>query len=181
MTTFILRFDQASIPDWASQFNPEEDAAVENEIVPQVRRRGYLTKEELLSLCRWKSPRARKYVEDNDEDFIKVVTQIALSTPNQQLRIRGLTLIHGVNWPTASVILHFCHVEPYPILDFRTLWSLGAAVPEQYDFNFWHAYTQHCRALATQAGVSIRTLDRALWQYAKRHQGSWKEESAKDV
>jgi hypothetical protein len=179
MNTFALRFDHALIPYWATQFNSEEDATVENEIVPQLRSRGYLTKEELLSLCRWKSPRARKYVEDNDEDFIKVVTQVALSTPNEQLRIQILTLLHGVNWPTASVILHFCHTESYPILDFRTLWSLGAAVPEQYDFNFWQAYTQHCRALAAQAGVSIRTLDRALWQYAKHHQGGWKEEIAK--
>ena len=170
MTTFVLRFEQALIPDWATQFNLEEDAAVENEIVPQVRRRGYINKEELLSLCRWKSPRARKYVEENNEDFIKVVTQTAFSTPNEQLRIQVLTLLQGVNWPTASVILHFCHAEPYPILDFRALWSLGTAVPEQYEFNFWWAYTQYCRARAAQAGVSMRTLDRALWQYAKHHQ-----------
>jgi hypothetical protein len=70
----------------------------------------------------------------------------------------------------ASVILHWgCH-EPYPILDYRALWSLGIDSPPAYNFNFWWAYTQQCRGLAAQAGVSMRTLDRALWQYSKENQ-----------
>jgi hypothetical protein len=31
-------------------------------------------------------------------------------------------------------------------------------------------YTRECRSLATAAGVLMRTLDRALWQYSKEHQ-----------
>ncbi len=36
-----------------------------------------------------------------------------------------LRFLDGVEWPTASTILHFCGARPYPILDYRALWSLG--------------------------------------------------------
>ena len=68
----------------------------------------------------------------------------------------------------ASVILHFCHRDPYPILDFRALWSLGAEEPASgYNSDFWQQYTTTCRALAAEAACPLRTLDRALWAYSK--------------
>ena len=71
----------------------------------------------------------------------------------------------------ASTILHFTHREPYPILDFRALWSLGIEQqPAYYVFSMWWEYVATCRRLADQAGVSARELDRALWQYSKENQ-----------
>jgi len=171
MSAFVLRFDKNLIPYWASRFNEKEDALIENEIAPQVRARGYLTRDEFLTICHWKSPRTRKHIEGNNEEFIQAVSQTALSTANEQLRISILTLLRGVNWPTASVILHFCHTDLYPILDFRALWSLSVDVPAQYNFDFWWSYTGFCRKLAIETGESMRRIDRALWQYAKDHQG----------
>lgn len=82
-----------------------------------------------------------------------------------------LTLLSGVQWPTASVILHFCAAEPYPILDFRALWSLSEDVPPSgYTFPFWWSYCEATRCLAAKARVSMRVLDRALWQYSKENQ-----------
>jgi len=81
-----------------------------------------------------------------------------------------LTLLSGVGWPMASVVLHWCHTAPYPILDFRALWSLGVAPLPSYDFPLWRAYTDHCREMAAAAGVSMRDLDRALWQFSKENQ-----------
>jgi hypothetical protein len=95
---------------------------------------------------------------------------MAFSTFNERLRIEILMLLSGVSWPMASVILHWGHPEPYPILDFRALWSLGIPQPPVYNFELWQKYTQTCRQLAQQIGVSIRTLDRALWQYSKENQ-----------
>jgi hypothetical protein len=61
--------------------------------------------------------------------------------------------------------------DDYPILDFRALWSLSKEVePHEYDFPLWDEYVQTCRSLATQAGVSVRTFDKALWQYSKEKQ-----------
>jgi hypothetical protein len=70
----------------------------------------------------------------------------------------------------ASVILHFFHENPYPILDYRAIWSVGAQVPKQYSFDTWWPYVEFCRKLARQNGVDMRTLDQALWQYSKENQ-----------
>jgi hypothetical protein len=84
-----------------------------------------------------------------------------------------LTLLQGVEWPTASVLLHFGHRDLYPILDYRALWSLQVEPPKAgYDFEFWREYTKSCRELARQAELDMRTLDRALWQYSRENQGT---------
>jgi hypothetical protein len=36
-----------------------------------------------------------------------------------------------------------------------------------YPVSFWLRYLETCRALATEHGVSLRTLDKALWQHSK--------------
>ena len=131
---------------------------------------GFLTKDQLRIVARWKSPRSAGNIERNSDGFIKEMTALAFSAKDERARIEPLTLLDGVRWPTASVILHAFHSEPYPILDFRALWSLCAAVPSEYSMDLWTPYTIFCRKLATKAGVSMRALDRALWQYSKEHQ-----------
>jgi hypothetical protein len=81
-----------------------------------------------------------------------------------------LTLLDGVSWSTASVILHLFHRDPYPIHDFRALWSVSLAVPAQYSFGVWWPYVEFCRNLAASASADMRTLDKALWQYSKENQ-----------
>ena len=87
------------------------------------------------------------------------------------MRIQILTLLAGVRWPIASAILHYTVSEDYPILDVRALWSLEMErTTVDYTFPFWEAYVKECQRIARDAGVSVRTLDKALWQYAKTHQ-----------
>jgi hypothetical protein len=172
MTVFKLRFPVPRIEHWAGRSSDPVDDEVERVIAPRTKRLGYLRKPDFLRLCRWKTPRSRPNVEKNSETFIEAVTATAFSTPEERLRIEALTLLDGVHWPTASVILHFGHREPYPILDVRALWSLGIETPPAYAFEFWWEYTKACRRLADRHGCSMRTLDRALWQYAKERQGA---------
>ena len=170
---FSLRFDKSTILEWAKLYPQDYDTEVETKIAPQVRSRGYFLKGEFQTLCRWKTPRSKPLIESNPDDFIIEVTQTSLSTKSERLRIEVLTLLNGVSWPTASVILHFAHHDPYPILDFRALWSLGVDVEKiDYDFEFWWAYTQFCRQLAREANVTMRVLDRALWKYSDENQNT---------
>ena len=173
-----IKFGLSEIPAladgyWSSNLPQDQDreTKIDTIIAPEIRKRGWFTKLELVEMCRWKTPRSQPRVASNQEKFIRAVTQTALSTTDERLRIEVLTLLKGVSWPTASVILHFCHPEPYPILDFRALWSLGVDKPPVYDFDFWMEYTNICRGLTHEAGVSMRMLDRALWQYSKENQG----------
>lgn len=140
------------------------------EIAPRAEKARYLTKPDLLQICAWKSPRPLKFCKKNSNDFVEGVTRVALTTKNEQLRIESLTLLRGVEWPVASAILHVANRDPYPILDWRALWSLRVKVPTPYDFHFWESYTGYCRKLAKRCGVTMRDLDRALWQYSKDNQ-----------
>lgn len=139
-------------------------------VFPAYADRGFLTKQEFLTVCAWKTPRSQSRCASNDEELIREVSALVRTVDSEQLRIEIWTLLSGVKWPTASVFLHFAFPDRFPILDFRALWSLREDVPKQYDFPFWWQYTLHCRELARTHGVSMRMLDQALWQYSKLHQ-----------
>jgi predicted RNase H-like nuclease len=167
---FRPRFPISEVMYWASRYAYADDAEVEA-IGDRVRERGWFTRDEFLTVARWKSPRSRKRCEENDASTVKDITQRALSTPDERQRIEALIQLHGVEYPTASVLLHLAHRDPYPIIDYRALWSLGVeSPPATYSFAFWWAHTQACRSLSADAGVRMRTFDRALWQFSKEHQ-----------
>ena len=171
--TFKLRFPEKDVREWAGryEYKNEKDDDLSGGIARRAREHGHLTKRDFLRICRWKARgRTTWRCEKNTEKFVKEVTSTSFSTPLEKLRIEILTLLDGVNWPTASTILHFCAKGRYPILDYRALWSTGKSVPKKYDFDFWWEYTMFCRQIAKRCGVSMRTLDRALWQYSKERQ-----------
>jgi len=168
---FRIRFEPGLINELAARYDYPSENHIEHGIAPRSIRAGFFTKPDFLDLCRWKTPRSQSKCNKNSEKFIREVTGIALSTKNERIRIGILTLLHGVSWPTASVILHFTHNDPYPILDYRALWSLGVEKrPNVYTFDLWWAYTEYCRELAKENAVSMRVLDRALWRYSKEEQ-----------
>ncbi|PTT89158.1 hypothetical protein DBR42_08370 [Pelomonas sp. HMWF004] len=130
----------------------------------------YLTQSQLHEVALWKSKRRAALVKENEEAFVREVTAFAFSAAYEQSRIGALVLLSGVQYPTASVILHFCLDETYPILDFRAIWSLGLKQPSVYSAEYWIEYTELCRTLAATHGLSVRELDMALWQYSREHQ-----------
>jgi hypothetical protein len=166
MPPFKPRFTASRAPAWASRYPADYDIKVER-AGAAAKARGYLTRAEFLTLCEWKTPRSRPRCQENSESLIRETTRFALRTPEEELRIGTLMILHGVGWPTASVILHLCHRDPYPILDVRALDALSCAAPAVYDFDFWHSYTLFCRQLARRWRLGMRDLDRALWQYSK--------------
>ena len=168
---FALKAPVAELGALAAKYRDPREDRLENVAAPAFRERGFLTREDLLELCEWKSSRRMDLARRNSAAIIKDVTRIALGTPHERLRIHVLTALEGVGWPIASVILHFGYEDIYPVLDFRALWSLGVEAEVTYNFDFWQAYTAFCRELARDCGLSMRNLDRALWQYSKDNQG----------
>jgi hypothetical protein len=167
---FRLRFPVTELPKWAAAYSYADDAGVEA-IGATARMRGFYTRDEFLAVARWKTQRSQSRCARNSEALVEEATAAALRASDERLRIGTLTLLEGVSMPTASVLLHLAHKDTYPIIDDRALWSLGIETPPAiYSFEFWLAYTRTCRSLAKQAGVSMRTLDRALWQFSKVQQ-----------
>jgi hypothetical protein len=118
-------------------------------------------------VCAWKTVRSRPKVTANAETAIVDATGRALAAGDEATRIASLLELDGVGVPTASTLLYFAFPDDYPILDIRALESLGVKPRSQYPINFWLAYLDACRELASSAGVSLRMLDRALWQHSK--------------
>ena len=104
------------------------------------------------------------------------MTALAFAPRRDDLRLRLLTLLKGVEVPVASTILHFAFPERYAIMDVRavtTLTHLGlwkGPDPAQPGFTgfsveHWQAYSGLMRDHAKRLGVSLRELDKALWKY----------------
>ncbi|MEZ6232751.1 MAG: hypothetical protein R3B68_01045 [Phycisphaerales bacterium] len=166
---FQPRFEPGGIADWISAYPDPESDAPAVAAGASARHRGWLSPEEFMEIGDWKSLRSRSRRRRNDADFIESVSRVALSTPCERLRIEALTLLDGVDWPTASALLHLCHADRYPILDRRALWSLGVG-DARINFAFWWSYVLECRRLADGAGLSMRLLDRALWGYSAQNE-----------
>lgn len=118
----------------------KDDALVETKIKRSLKNRKpkFLTRAELIKIGKWKSPRTIKHCssQDNDDCTVKAISGFSFSTKSERARIESLFVFKGVNWPTASTILHFAFPNKYPILDFRVLESIGWEKPSQYNFSF---------------------------------------------
>ena len=166
-----LRFPEDKISSFAADYSYRSGPEPILNAVQEVREQGWMSKDILQLVCEWKSPRSAGYMQSNSETFVEAVTRLTFSTTDERARIESLTLLDGVGWPTASVVLHFFHPERYPILDRRALWSLGVDQSKEYErFERWHEYVQCCRDLATKSGLSMRELDKALWQHSKEEE-----------
>jgi hypothetical protein len=131
------------------------------------RARGHYTRAEFLTVCRWKTARSGPKVASNSAAAVRAATRRAFLTEVPAEQVATLLSLAGVGLPTASVLLHFAFPESLPILDVRALESLGFRGGSSYTPAFWAEYVSACREIAAANGVSLRTLDKALWQYSK--------------
>ncbi len=166
MATFRLQFPASEIEELASRFGSIGDAHL-LAVGTAVRARGYYTRDEFLEVCAWKTPRSRPKVASNTEAAVIEATRQALAAADEATRLSALLELTGVGVPTASTLLYCAFPDDYPILDVRALESLGVRPRSQYPVSFWLEYLRACRGLSHRHGVTIRTLDKALWQHSK--------------
>lgn len=67
------------------------------------------------------------------------------------------------------MLLHFGQADRYPIIDVRALEALGVPRRETHyhTMAFCLGYVLAVRRLADQSAMSMRDVDRALWQWSK--------------
>lgn len=117
---FKLRFAESQVPYWAGRYrNTANEAGLRSRLRPIVRARGCLIRDEFLEICKWKSARTQPWCAQNDDFTVRTVTETALGLRDESLKVDLLRTLKGVEWPTASTLLHFCDRRPYPILDVR--------------------------------------------------------------
>jgi hypothetical protein len=130
----------------------------------------HITRCELIKLASWKwrGGRTRRLCAANTEQEVEAISAASFAQPYEWLRVVCLTALIGVDWPMASVVLHFSYLtqrEGYPILDVNALTAVchPHPAPSSYNLRLWTRYTKLCRTIAQNLNVDLRTLDKALW------------------
>ncbi|WP_421055603.1 hypothetical protein [Leisingera sp. D0M16] len=129
--------------------------------------RGYMRRNDLIEVASWKwrGGRTRQLCGQNTESEVEEITRASFAAKSERLRIGALLSLRGVQWPMASVILHFAFPDRYPILDVRAMNTVGGST--HYTFEKWQVYLEMCQAEAKSHGITMRTLDKALWAFDK--------------
>jgi len=132
--------------------------------------RGYLTRRELITVCRWKSPRAMKHIRNNHERTIKRITKAAFGTRGERKKLALLTTLNGVSVPMASSILTLTNPRRYGVLDIRVwqlLYTMGSVAtnPDGAGFSFthWSHFLTILRQFARKYNVGARDIERTLF------------------
>lgn len=158
-----LLFPETKISHYARRYPVCYDEGVES-LVPQVKRRGYLTRSELVKLANWVAPgRNESRVLSNSCEVVEEMTELALRGETERSRIQHSVKLKGVAFTTASVILHWFHSEDYPI------WSKYARTAVEFEGcaslleqERWEAFVSFCREVVSRNPITMRELDRAL-------------------
>ncbi len=129
-----------------------------------------LTKEQLIKILMWKSPRPKKYYLANDEKSINEITSLAFATKNESLRIHILTALTGVRIPAASAILMFYDPTKYAVIDIKVWKQLYKAKlvdtnPAGTDFklNEWDKFLNIVRGLSKEMNYTTRQIEKRLF------------------
>jgi hypothetical protein len=143
----------------------------------EVRKRGYLSKKELIEILRWKSPRPLRHYELNDGKDIKEITRLSFATKNDCLKIHMLTTLTGVNYPSASAILMFYNPKKFPVLDIRVwkqLYHFKVVKDNSRGQNFTlqqcNQYLSLIRTLGQRLHLTARQVEKRLFDYDKQVQ-----------
>jgi hypothetical protein len=81
---FRPRFPLSEVLYWAARYAYADDAEVEA-IGDRARERGWFTRDEFLTVARWKTPRSKSRCEKNDASVVKDLT----STPTRRSASNG--------------------------------------------------------------------------------------------
>ena len=141
------------------------------------KRRGYLTKGELVAVCRWKSARAINRIRANNHHRIRAATGAALATRSEQRRLEALVQLEGVSVPMASAVLMLVDPKRYGVIDTRVwqlLHAVGAVSENRKGTHFslenWLQFLSIVRGLSSRLQVSARAIERTLFDVHKANQ-----------
>jgi len=162
---FVLQFDHSQIDALAEryEYGQDDEALAAGARIAA----GHYDREDLKVIVRWKSARRAALIDDNsDLDIARSLRFASDSRTSERSAIETLTKLHGVGIPVASAILTLINPDRYTIIDYRALESLGVTDwPDSVEY--YLGYLAACRELARRYHKSLRTLDRALWQWSK--------------
>lgn len=132
--------------------------------------------ENLRPIIAWKASRALGHVGQNTAGELEEALSLVVKGVSDRASIAILMGLSGVRAPMASAILTAIAPERFTVID-----KLAPLEQRRWDLtpDFYIAYLKFCRATADKQGLSLRDLDRALWQYSNRGEPGWRKKQAR--
>ncbi len=100
MKTFKLRFSAALIRSLSEEYQQdlgkrdrELEDEIEKQVFPSYCEKRYLTKDEFLKVCKWKTLRSQWRCKKNKPEFIEEISKIVLKTHSERLQIEILNTL----------------------------------------------------------------------------------------
>lgn len=149
--------------------------------------RGYISREQLRKIGKWKSPRIDRHLKKNTATEVEVETAAAFSASSSEQAAETLIELNGVGVPVASSILTMYDPTEYAVIDYRVLRALPVIDPQLADprtYRDYRDFLEHFRSygdrpdtyqfymdrvdqIAADEGLTPREVDMALWAYDK--------------
>jgi hypothetical protein len=169
MHTYPFHLKVDDIQYWATRYLKYDNG--EDEKAFEAGRRicgGEWTRENLVEIAAWKSKRSLRWIDGNSDFEIADALRLALLAKEPRSAFAVLMGLKGVAVPMASAILTAIDQRRFTVIDYRALGALGVPDVDYYKLDFYlHHYFPACARLATEHGVDLRTLDRALWAWSQ--------------
>lgn len=188
---FKERAEYSSVDFKTEEGEQRTDSSVTFDLISTVfQDRGYIYKEELLEVGRWKvgGKRLDRHIKDNSKTTVKEQSEEAFAAADDTTPIAALSELKGVRVPVASSILAMWKPEKHAVIDFRALRALPAAKPDLLDLSDYEVlaefleqfrsygsdpevyafYVEQIRELADQHGLLAREVDMALWEFDRQ-------------
>jgi hypothetical protein len=161
---FCLQFDRSDISKYSDRYAyPDDRDALDAGCRIA---KGECSRSNLVAIFRWKTNgRGARRIDRNTNTEIADALHLASIAQTERAAISVLTGLYGVDVPVASAILTAIDPEKYTIIDFRALEALGSNSKNR-SVGFYLEYLATCRKLASENGINLRQLDRALWQWS---------------
>ena len=135
-------------------------------------RSGDVSKENLRVIYRWKMQsrsylgQERKFFDKNSDEAVANVLRATIDAIDKrgdtERAFRELQSLKGVKLAVASAILTAVFPDHFTVIDIMAFRALGVtplSVP------LYLHYLAFCRQQAERLGISLRDMDRALWQW----------------
>jgi hypothetical protein len=167
---FTIQFDPAEIQSLSQRYQYEEDTGALAAGARISQQKKY-TRNNLETIYKWKTRgRGISRIAANTDAEIADALRLAVAARTERSALAVLLGLVGIAIPVASAVLTVINPKRYTIIDVRALEALGAK-PRIITVGYYLAYLRFCCALALKQQVSLRVLDRALWQWSREQSG----------
>ena len=164
-----LMFPMEKIEYWASEYGYRKEDAVAFEAGKRIREVDY-SRKNLEKIVEWKSERRKALIGNNTDEEIRDALTLALAAKEPRSALAVLIGLSGVALPMASAIMTTIDDrDRFTIVDWRALEALGEPDADYSQMRVYlYAYLPTCQRIAAEVGVSLRTLDEALWAWSEK-------------